>query len=624
MAQIRSEDKNDYLDADYYFYIKDYDKALNILLSLHPRYPKHGNMNYLIGASYILGKNNSHKALGYLKTAIKDINENYRSGNLKYSGAPPDAWLFYGDALHADGQFQEASKAYHNYLNYVQNDEIAKDMAIRRILGIGISYEGYLRAPGLIVKNMGKLYNTEGNEFRPAVSGNGKTMVYISNTGTSNRIFYMQKLNGNWLEPVDITRELGSDGNFYISSLTYHGNRLYLIKQDRTNSDIYESNLEDGTWSKISALSKRINSAYNETGACVSTDGKKLYFSSDRQEGYGGIDIYSSELIKGKWAKPVNLESSVNTSFDDDSPIISYSGDSLFFSTNGRESIGKMDIFVTVKSEDGQWGSPENIGLPYNTVENDYLGMYIKKDGKAYLSQMHDEGFGQMDIVYITKDELPVKSPDRLLTEKMEKEPDTLSEELLTQKDFDDVDDGQITTEVIAEHPGTRIIGEKAAQDGIEKITEGKAAEQVYEKTKPETNNVVPEQNTASINDSPVVKGKEDIPEVKPQGQKAKENIPVNTLIVKEQVKRAKTSEIHSGMGIYTIQLMALRKLKEKSVIRNIDLGKVKISHGNDGYVRYTYGEYNTVKEAQEALKQLFYAGHKNAFIKEINLIDNY
>ena len=84
-------------------------------------------------------------------------------------------------------------------------------------------------------------------------------------------------------------------------------------------------------------LSKNINSRFFEMDASLSKDGKTLYFSSNRDGGLGGFDLYKSVLNEqGEWGEAINLGSNINTPFDEDSPALTNDGHTLFFSSNGH------------------------------------------------------------------------------------------------------------------------------------------------------------------------------------------------------------------------------------------------------------------------------------------------
>jgi hypothetical protein len=126
-----------------------------------------------------------------------------------------------------------------------------------------------------------------------------------------------------------------------------------------------------------------------------------LFFVSNRPGGIGGMDIwYSLRGSDGRWGKPVNPGKVINTVDDEFSPFIYFNGRTLYFSSNGRESFGGHDIYVTTMNRDSTWTSPENLGPPVNTPA-DETGLVIESSGRrAYFSSVRDKGRGK-DIYYL-------------------------------------------------------------------------------------------------------------------------------------------------------------------------------------------------------------------------------
>jgi len=130
----------------------------------------------------------------------------------------------------------------------------------------------------------------------------------------------------------------------------------------------------------MEALPRYINTAYYESSACLSSNGQKLYFTSNKKGGYGALDIYVSELQKDEnWGKPYNIGPKLNTMYNENTPFITDDGELLYFSSQGHTTIGGYDVFLTSRQPDGSWALPKNLGYPINTPDDDLN--YIPEHG---------------------------------------------------------------------------------------------------------------------------------------------------------------------------------------------------------------------------------------------------
>jgi hypothetical protein len=193
---------------------------------------------------------------------------------------------------------------------------------------------------------------------------------------------------------------------------------LYLINYIDNNYDIYVAVLQDSIWGKMKPLSD-INTRFQESSACISADGYYLYFASNRPGGEGGFDIYRTTREDGRWAHHVNIGSIINTEGDEDAPFLTRDGMLLFFSSNGHESVGNMDILYSEINEKGGWKEPINIGVPINTTNDDLFYVYFKEIKSGFLSCDRAEGFGKNDIYRVQIGE--IQKPEFSETTKFEK-----------------------------------------------------------------------------------------------------------------------------------------------------------------------------------------------------------
>ena len=401
-------EKGTFEEAEYYFASEDYVGALSRYLTLFKRgFKDNANINYRIGICYLNSTTTKEKAISYLETAVKKVSDKYNEGSIKEINAPVDAYLFLGNALRINMQLDKAIEAYEKYVSL---PELKKEKASNLNKKWALSQiECCKRAKNAITKPvrikttiLDKPINTSAANFDPVVTINEDKLIYITHQKFYDALMEVVKVNNKWSSPVNITPDIQSDGNQYPCFLTQDGKTLYLSKQENDNSDIYITHIEGKTWTPSIPLNKEINTKYWESHACVSPDGKTLYFVSDRPQSIGGTDIFVSEIGKNNdWVPAVNIGNTINTEFNEESPFISADGKTLYFSSQGHESLGGYDIFYSTKDENGKWSKPVNLGYPINSTDDDMFFDPLGDGSYAYQAKYLKNGVGDLDIVRI-------------------------------------------------------------------------------------------------------------------------------------------------------------------------------------------------------------------------------
>jgi len=165
---------------------------------------------------------------------------------------------------------------------------------------------------------------------------------------------------------------------------------------------IYTAQFSDGKWSKAQEIS--INNENYSTGhPALTPDGKHLYFVSDMPGGYGNTDIYVVEVNEnGTFSEPKNLGPEVNSKRKEMFPYSD--GSKLYFSSDRKSGLGGLDIYESV-IENTVAQAPKNLGTPFNSIRDDF-SYVLKKDGKSgYLASNRKGGKGADDIYYFERGE---------------------------------------------------------------------------------------------------------------------------------------------------------------------------------------------------------------------------
>jgi outer membrane protein OmpA-like peptidoglycan-associated protein len=216
-----------------------------------------------------------------------------------------------------------------------------------------------LRPPHGVLVNMGQTVNSEKADYAPTI-GNVDTLLLFS-----------------------------SKRNKHAQSL-----------EVRYDEDLFFSIREYGIW--MDALEfTTINTSFNEGSACLSKDGRYLYFARcNSPDSYGSCDIFVAEQLAEKsWGNVHNLGLNINSAAWDSHPSLSHSGDTLFFTSDRLDGFGLADIYYSVKDAEGNWQKAKNMGPIINSRNNDVSPFFHHKFNVLYFSSNgHPLNFGDFDI----------------------------------------------------------------------------------------------------------------------------------------------------------------------------------------------------------------------------------
>ena len=373
----------------------------------------------------------SYRRINYTQKAIAAYNNAVR-----YKQTDSLTYLHLAEQLMKNGQYKEAAKNYQTAI-----DSLTKNNSEFSILNSQLAKTGLRSAQKAqewkeegskyIVKRE-NFFNSRRSEYSPMLAGEENNQLFFTSTrnqakgdelsgitGTKNADIFVSTKDdkGKWQRPEVIDSELNSDGEEGACSFAPDGRTMYLTQCKTDNSypryaNIATSQRSDASWSKATplVLTRDTLSAYAHPA--VSPDGEWLYFTSNMPGGKGGYDIWRIRLTSSGLGGVENLGAPINTAGDEMFPTFRPNGD-LYFSSNGHEGFGGLDIYIAKPIETHDNVSPssdlsplpsqlyvlEHPGYPLNSHGDDFGMTFEGLSNKGFFSSNRGDGKG-WDHIY--------------------------------------------------------------------------------------------------------------------------------------------------------------------------------------------------------------------------------
>ncbi|MCK4663805.1 MAG: PD40 domain-containing protein [Bacteroidales bacterium] len=387
--------------ANQYFDDADYKYAIKIFLIIDSIQPDDPVINYKIGACYLNSEYEKVKAIPYLEFAKKS----------KYLETPKVVYKDLGILYHLDCQFDKSIDNFNKYLKLANKNDKYIIFAKRMLTICENAKKITSKTYDVEIENLGYPISTKDSEFSPLISADESILYFMRKKGINEnyktfgktsddevQIMYSLR-NGNlWYEPKAITfPNIDKKISVKLAGLSPDGEHLFFHIGKDNKGNIYTCLFVNGQCTGLKKLSNNINSKFWEDRVSITPNGRVLYFSSNRPGGFGGKDLYKVEKNeKGNWDKPINLGSQINTKYNEISPFIHPDAKTLYFSSDGHNTIGGYDIFKSTY-ENKQWTEPENIGYPNTTKDDIYF--VLSADGQTgYFSSSQNDIFNNHHI----------------------------------------------------------------------------------------------------------------------------------------------------------------------------------------------------------------------------------
>ncbi len=386
-------------DADEHFKHKNYLMAIPIYRKELKKFPDNDVMRLKLAQCLLNTRVNREEAVTLLEKLSKSRPDDH------------DVWFELGRAYHLTYRLEKAEKAYKKVVEI----KAKREEEIRPYLQQVSNAKSLMANPvNVTFQNLGADINSDEPDYYPFVTANETFMVFTSrrkdNVGgkkvemdgyRNSDVYYSRLDKGKWSKATNAGKIINTSLDEQVVGLKKDASELviYIDHIDKFG-DLYltAKKSPDADYMKYKPVDPIINEKI-ETSGTFSEDGNVFFFSR-RDKIDGDNDLYiCKKLPNGKWGLPFKLPETINTKKNEDFPYFAEDCSTLYFSSEGHNSMGGYDLFKTYwNQEDNSFSKPENLGYPINSTDDD-RGICVTPDNRVgYVSAFRPGGFGDLDV----------------------------------------------------------------------------------------------------------------------------------------------------------------------------------------------------------------------------------
>ena len=393
--------KTDIADADEHFKHNNYLMAIPIYKAELKKDPKNSKIKYKLGICFLNTRLSRQDGVVYLEEAAKDPK------------MEEDVWLYLGKAYHLTGRIDDAIATFGKYKK-INPKNTETDRYIEQCKNAA----AFMAKPtNVTFQNLGKDINSEEPDYYPFINKDETFLVFTSRRKEnfngqkvemdgyrSSDVYQSTLVKGAWTPAKNAGRGINGNLDEQVVGLRSDGLEMYVYLDHIDKfGDLYVATRKDALadFSKPKIFDPLINEKI-ETSGCLSEDGNILFFAR-RDKLSDNSDLYTcKKLPNGKWALPQKLPETVNSKYNEDLPYLSYDGQTLYFASDGHNTMGGYDLYKTTwDQKTNTFSKPENLGYPINSTDDDKSICVTEDNRLAYVSSFRPNGFGDLDIYRI-------------------------------------------------------------------------------------------------------------------------------------------------------------------------------------------------------------------------------